>query len=166
MAALAHLGVGLAAKRIAPTVPLWALIVAAYAIDIVWGLCFLARLETYPTQGAAAPCPWSHGLFMSLLWSTLAGLVAARLFRHRRTGIIIALLVFSHWIVDFLVKPMLAAFPTDVGVPLLFNGSPVVGLGLYSTTLGQNIGEYGMVVVGIGIYLFVIWRNRQIKDEK
>lgn len=73
----------------------------------------------------------------------MAALVTAFISREFRTSVFIGLLVFSHWVVDFIVKPMLAAFPTDSGLPLLFDGSPTVGLGLYKTQIGVTIGEYG-----------------------
>jgi len=36
MAALAHLGVGLAAKRIVPEIPVGYLVLGAYVLDILW----------------------------------------------------------------------------------------------------------------------------------
>jgi len=163
MAGLAHTGVGLAAKHFAPKVPLWILLVGAYTIDILWGVFYFAGVESYPTPGVVAACPWSHGLFMSLLWSAAAALLAALFSRSFRTSLFMGLLVFSHWIVDFISKPMLAAFPTDSGLPLLFDGSPVVGLGMYSTQIGVNIGEYGSLIFGLAIYIFTV---RKIKREK
>lgn len=150
MAALAHLGVGLAAKRAAPGLPLYVLILAAWAIDLVWAGFWLLGVEHLPTPGLASP--WSHGLPMALLWSALAGLAAARV-RDRRTGLFIGALVFSHWIVDFLSQPMTYAFPGSLGPPLLFDASRTVGLGLYGTALGQSVGEYGSLAVGAALYL-------------
>jgi len=162
MAGVTHLGVGLAAKRIAPKVPVWILIVAAYVIDIIWGIFFFAGIEAMPGQGSTTN-PWSHGLFMALVWSLLTGLVAFWLSRSRRTGVIIGLLVFSHWVIDFISHPMRAAFPEDTQLSLLFDGSPTVGLGLWSTQLGLNIGEYGGLALGIIIYGVTLWQLRRSK---
>ena len=163
MAGLAHVGVGLAAKRIAPRMPVGVLIVAAYVIDILWGVFFFAGLEGLPEPGKATISPWSHGLLMSIVWSALAGAVVALVARDRRAGLVIGLLVFSHWLVDFISHPMSAAFPGDTGLPLLFAGSPLVGLGMWSTQLGQDIGEYGTVLLGAVIYVLTL---RTLEREK
>jgi len=163
MAALAHMGVGLATKRVAPKIPTWILLASAYVIDFIWGAFYLAGIEHYPQLEPVTTNPWSHGLFMSVIWSVLAALIAARISRDFRTSLIIGLLVFSHWVVDFISHPMTAVFPGDTGLSLFFDGSPTVGLGLWSTQLGVNIGEYGTLAVGFVIYLLTL---RKLKREK
>jgi hypothetical protein len=163
MAALAHMGVGLASKRIAPKIPTPILVASAYALDMIWGVFFAAGIEHLPETDPVTTNPWSHGLFMSVVWSVLAGLIAWRVGRNRRTGFIIGLLVFSHWVVDFISHPMTAAFPGDTGLSLFFDGSPTVGLGLWRTQLGVNVGEYGTLAVGFVIYLLTI---RKLKREQ
>lgn len=95
MAAFAHLGVGLAAKRLAPRIPLAYLVVGAWVIGIVFGVFWLAGIER-----VGQTAPWSHGLFMAVVWSALSAPVAALLSRNARTGVFFGLLVFSHWVVD------------------------------------------------------------------
>jgi hypothetical protein len=136
MAALTHLGVGLAAKRIAPKTPAIVLILTAYAIDVIWMVFYFAGIEQYPGSKPVTTNPWSHGLFMALVWSLLIGLIAFLVSRSRRAGWVAGLLAFSHWVVDFISHPMRAAFPNDTKLSLLFDGSPTVGLGLWSTQLG------------------------------
>lgn len=166
MAALAHLGVGLAAKRVNNKVPLYVLIIAAWGADIIWGLFFFLGLEAYPAPGNNAPSPWSHGLLMNILWSTTAFLIAKLISRSTRISIFIGFLFFSHWIVDFLTHPMRAVMPDDPKLPLLFNGSPLVGLGLYSTQLGINIGEYGTLIIGIIFYFLALKKLKQDKQKE
>jgi hypothetical protein len=163
MAGLAHAGVGLASKRVAPTVPVWILIVAAYVIDFIWGIFFLAGIEHLPQPGSTTTSPWSHGLFMAVVWSLLAGIVAWLISRNTRISVVIGLLVFSHWVVDFISHPMTAVFPNATGLPLLFEGSPTVGLGLWSTQLRVTIGEYGTLILGLVIYLLTL---RKLRKEK
>jgi hypothetical protein len=64
MAALAHLGVGLAAKRIAPAIPAGYLVFGAYALDFLWfgffagipsHLCALAATDKHPPPPLASP---------------------------------------------------------------------------------------------------------------
>jgi len=165
MAGLAHLGVGLAAKSIAPNVNAGVLVTAAYALDIAWGGFFLAGIEQYTGTGVTSTSPYSHGLFMAVVWSVLAAAAARLISRNGRTSLIIGLLVFSHWAVDFIAKPMLHAFPTDTGLPLLFRGSPTVGLGVWSTALGEYIGEYATTLVGFAIYLRTVMKLRKEKKS-
>ncbi len=164
MAAMTHLAVGLAAKRIAPKTPIILLILAAYAIDFIWGVFYFAGIESM--ADGTTTNPWSHGLLMSLVWSALVGLIVFFVSRNQRAGWIAALLVFSHWIIDFISHPMLFTFPNDTGLSLLFEGSPTVGLGLWRTELGMNIGEYGMLVVGVVICTLTLWKIRQEKKAE
>jgi hypothetical protein len=161
LAALAHAGIGLASKRIAPKIPAWILVMAAYVIDIVWGVFFFAGIEHMPDQNLPGTNPWSHGLFMAVIWSLLAGLITLLVSKDRRTSLIIGCLVFSHWVIDFISHPMTAAFPGDTGLPLLFEGSPLVGLGVWRTQAGINIGEYGTLVVGFIIYILTLIKLRK-----
>jgi hypothetical protein len=50
--------------------------------------------------------PWSHGLFMSVVWSLVAALLVARIYRSKRAGTVVGLLVFSHWMLDFVSHPI------------------------------------------------------------
>lgn len=163
MAALAHAGVGLASKRIAPKIPVWILIIAAYVIDFIWGIFFFAGIEHMPAPDSPTTNPWSHGLLMAVIWSLSAGFLAYLISKNRRTSLIVGGLVFSHWVIDFISHPMRAAFPGDTGLSLLFDGSPTVGLGLWSTQLGINIGEYGTLVLGLIIYILSL---RKLRVEK
>jgi hypothetical protein len=92
--------------------------------------------------------PWSHGLFMSVVWSILAAMIAYLIYRNRRIAIVFGLVVSSHWLLDFLVHPP--------ELPLLFTNSPLVGLGLWITPSGftlASILEVTMIVGGLILYL-------------
>lgn len=161
MAALAHAGVGLAAKRIAPGVPIWILLAAAWIIDMVWGVLFVAGIEHAPGPEASGTNPFSHGLLMAVIWSVLSALIAFRVSRYPRLALIIGLLVFSHWVVDFASHPMTAMFPGDTPLSLLFDGSPTVGLGLYGTQIGTDVCEYGALLLGTVVYVFTLIKLRR-----
>ena len=162
MAALAHLGVGLAAKRLAPKIPLVFLIVAAWVIDIIWGVFFFAGVESLPAPGAVSP--WSHGLFMAAVWSLLSVGVAWMISRNVRTSLFLGGMVFSHWVIDFISQPMGFTYPGSSGPPLLFQGSPTVGLGLYNSAVSTYIGEYGTLALGVGIYVWTLVTLRKKKN--
>ena len=164
MAALTHLAVGLAAKPAAPKIPLAVLILSAYTIDLVWGVFYFLGIEHMPEAGVETVSYWSHSLFMSVVWSLLTGAIVWLVSRNVRTSLFIGLLVFSHWIIDFISHPMTAAFPNDIGLPLLFvEGSPLVGLGLWRTQFGVDVGEYGSLALGMVIYLgtFIYLRKQK-----
>ena len=146
MAGIAHLGFGLATKRIAPKAPLGVLLLATEVNDLLWGVFALAGIENMGTS------PWSHGLLMSVMWSAIAALVAVRIYRDYRTGAVIGLLIFSHWVLDLITHPMFGG-PPDLA--LLLNGSPKVGLGLYSAiSLPLTMPfELGLIALGLVIYL-------------
>lgn len=73
-------------------------------------------METYAFN------PWSHSLGMALIWSMLGGFIFY-LYKHNiKQALMIGLLVFSHWILDFIVWDNL---------PIFFDSSQHIGLGLY-----------------------------------
>ncbi|MFX0173190.1 MAG: hypothetical protein ACFE9L_14940 [Candidatus Hodarchaeota archaeon] len=149
MAGIAHLGVGLAFKLIVPEVPVLVLVVCSYLLDIVFFGFLFAGLEELPKEDRIVEAPWSHSLFMAVIWSTLAALVITLTSNDIYISIIIGLLVFSHWVIDFIVSPMTYTFPNDTGKLLHpFGGSPKVGLGVMSTKIGVIIVEGGAFLLG------------------
>jgi hypothetical protein len=147
-----HIAVGLAAKPVAPKAPLGVLLVSATAIDTLSGVFALAGVETIDAAGNSS-IPWSHGLFMAVVWS-IAGLgLAWLLLRDRRTATTLGLVVFSHWLLDFISHPMGLGQELPPDLPLLFEGSPKVGLGLYHSVPAALITEFGLFAAGIAVYL-------------
>jgi hypothetical protein len=153
-----HLGVGFAAKRVAPKAPLWVLLMASEVLDLLSFVFIAAGIERLGvttvdlSQGiqylSPASVPWSHGLFMSVVWSVLAGAIAYLVYRDRRTGLVLGLVVFSHWVLDLIVH-----LPD---LPLLFEGSPVVGLALWGSGTGlvvSGILELALLAGGVAVYV-------------
>lgn len=158
MAGLGHIGFGFAAKKIAPKVNLLVLLIASELIDIMWGVFYFTGIDH--NRVGIDSSPWSHSLFMSVIWSVLAALIAASFYHDNRSGIVIGLLVFSHWVIDFITHPMGALFggiPLQPDLPLFFNGSSKVGLGLYNHSFTIAIvTDIGMLIIGIIIYILYI----------
>jgi hypothetical protein len=132
-------------------------LVACEALDLLsfafeaLGIEEFAVSETSFDKGleilAPASVPWSHGLFMSILWSFTLAALAYLISKDKRTSGVIGAVVFSHWILDFIVHP---------GLPVLFNGSPLVGLSLWTSGPGfiaSIILELVLLAAGIAIYL-------------
>ena len=61
MGPIGHFAVGLAAKPVAPKVPIFVLLVATVILDVLAIAFAFAGIE-----GVKTGIPWSHGLFMSV----------------------------------------------------------------------------------------------------
>jgi hypothetical protein len=161
MAALGHLALGFAAKPLAPKVPLGVLLVATEALDILWVGFSITGID--PSVNGASPL--SHGLFMSVVWSVIAALLVGFISHNRRSGVIVGLLVFSHWVVDLITHPMGAIFggnPLPPDLPLFFNGSPQVGFGLYNHSFAVAMAtDLGMLILGVALYVTNIVKKRR-----
>jgi membrane-bound metal-dependent hydrolase YbcI (DUF457 family) len=169
MAGLAHIGVGLAAKPFAPEVNVGWLILGNEVLDILWGGFYAVGLETAPgsTAPGAHPPWWDHSLLMAAVWSLLFGMLASWLGRRSRKrthiGVIFGLMVFAHWVLDWITHPMTAFIPGDKGVPLAFGNSPLIGLGLYRSATAVLPTEAGCLIGGAAVY--ILWRMRNRKAQ-
>ena len=160
MPAIAHLGVGFAAKKIAPDISVIYLIIAAELIEIVFFVFVAAGVETMPLPDKAPFTPYSHSVIMGIIWSVAAGLFTYLLSRNKKASIIIALLVISHTILDIIASPKLAFYPTDTKMPVFFNDSLSVGLGLFKYQTIALIGEFGILIAGFIIYILTIRKTK------
>ena len=153
-----HLAIGFAAKSAAPKAPLWVLLAATEIPDLLFfafqaiGIESAGISTTDLSRGvqilSPGSIPYSHGLFACLLWSVVAAAAAFLLYRDRRTSIVIGLALFSHWVLDFIVH-----LPD---LPLLFDGSPLLRLGLWGSGPGlviSGILEFILLAGGIAIYM-------------
>jgi membrane-bound metal-dependent hydrolase YbcI (DUF457 family) len=149
-----HVALALAAKKTVPRVSLGVLVGATAAIDLLWPLFLLAGLERVridPGNTAFTPLafdayPWTHSLAMVLVWGALAGLGAAALYEDRRAGIVVGLLVLSHWVLDAIShRPDMPLWPGAT--------SPRVGLGLWNSIPLTLAVEGAMWAAGLAVYL-------------
>ena len=131
MPAIAHLGVGFAAKRFAPKVPVVYLILAAEFIEIMFFAFVLIRIEQMPMPDKPPYSPFSHSLIMGIIWSIVIGVLTFMITKNQKTSLIIGLLVFSHTALDILASPKLAFYPTDTKIPIFFDSQFSIGLSFY-----------------------------------
>ena len=130
MSPFGHFAIALAAKPAAWKVPLWVLLLSTEVPDLISYLFRFIGIEkfsvsqTYSHQGVTqlrpGSYPWSHGLFITVVWSLVAAAIAFIFFRNCRAASVVGLSVLSHWVLDFIVH--------RAELPLLFNNSPQVGL--------------------------------------
>ncbi len=149
-----HAALAFAAKRTAPRVSLAELLVATYALDLIWPalvLLGIERVRITPGDTAFTPLafdwyPWSHSLLMAIVWGLVGGGVVYAARRRARAAVIVGALVVSHWVLDLIVhRPDLPLWPG--------HGSPLVGLGLWNSIPGTLIVEGAMFVAGVWLYL-------------
>jgi len=173
MGPIGHCSVGLAAKPLTPKVPLGVLLLATWLLDVLAIGFGFAGIE----RGGMSGLPWSHGLFMSVIWSVLAALLTARIYRDHRAGVVVGFLVFSHWALDFVSHPIpFSSFswrswqwsyghPLPSDLPLLFGGSPKMGLGLYNSisAVEATTLEFGMFVLGAAVYATYVFKKIKAK---
>lgn len=159
MSPTGHLGIGFAVKRLDAKIPLWGYLVGAYVIDLIYMELSFLKSERFGYN------PWSHSLLMAILWSVVTGLIVFKIVKHSNSSLLMSLVVFSHWILDFIVWDQL---------PLAFGSTMISGLGFYRRigfdilSPGMNTGsiiatliELGMLVIGIMIY----WTSKK-KSQK
>lgn len=155
MGPLGHFGVGFAAKSTSRKADLWVFLLASEVLDLL-SFAFVGfgieevslNLPDFIQGDIALQVPWSHSLPMAAIWSLLASGIAFLIFREIKTSTILGALVFSHWLLDLLVHPP--------DLPLLFKGSQLVGLGLWTSRPGLIISfilEFALLATGVSLYM-------------
>lgn len=151
---LGHLACGFAAKRFAPEVSLGTLLAASQLADLVWPTLVLAGVEQVaiaPGITAVTPLdfihyPYSHSLLALLGWAALfAGGWWLLRRGSTRTGLVLAALVVSHWVLD------VASHRPDM--PLGLFGETRLGFGMWDSKPLTLAVELGLLAVGAAVYL-------------
>ena len=141
-----HYAAALAARAVEPRATLWSYVLGCQAIDIAWSGLVLAGVEKASVDpnlpGSSlvlSYMPYTHGLPTAVLWSIAVGAGLMLLLKLPwRVGLVLGLVVFSHWVLDFLVhRPDL---------PLLWD-EPKVGLGLWNYPLPEQVLEMGLLAL-------------------
>jgi membrane-bound metal-dependent hydrolase YbcI (DUF457 family) len=156
---IGHYALGFAAKRWAPRASLGTLFIAPTLADLLWPIFLLLGWEHAHVVPGPNPFlvlwlddyPISHSLFTLIIWGTVFGYLYKTRTGDRRAGLVLALLVVSHWVLDFIThRPDEPIYP----------GGPEVGLGLWNSVAGTVIIESLMLAVGVAIYA----RNTRARD--
>ena len=150
---IGHFGLAFAAKRVAPSVSLGTLFLAAQLADLVWPnlvLLGLEKVEVAPGITAVTPLnfvsyPYSHSLLALAVWGAVfAGM---HWLIHRRGGVVpwlLGALVLSHWVLD--------AATHRPDMPLFIGGGPLVGLGLWNSIPATVLIETALFMAGVALY--------------
>jgi hypothetical protein len=157
---IGHFALGFAAKPLVPRVSLAVLLAAALFADILWPVLVLLGVETVridPGNTAFTPLdfvsyPWSHSLLLLVVWGAMIGGAYRGIFGGRRTFVVLAVLVVSHWVLDWVTHaPDMPLYP----------GGPKFGLTLWNSVPGTMVVETLLFVAGL--YLYV--RGTEAKDR-
>jgi len=150
-----HYSVAFAIKSDENRIPLWILFIAVQFLDYIWATLVLLGIEKLRvikgfTAGSMLDSyyhPYSHSLVAALIWSALAALVYKKFWQAKVSSgaaLLVALAVFSHWILDFI------AHPGDLAI---YDNKWKVGLGLWNYR-GLEFGlEVALLAGGIVLYL-------------
>jgi len=149
---IGHFAVALAAKRATPRTSLGWLFAACQLSDLIWPVLLLAGVEhahVAPGNTAATPLafdhyPWSHSLLMTIVWGIVLGGIYVAYRGDRRAALLLAALVVSHWVLDWIThRPDL---------PLTPWGDVHVGLGLWNSVIATVVVEGLLFAIGVWIY--------------
>lgn len=150
-----HFGFAAGVKGRAPSVPLWALMLACQWLDVVFVVLFAAGIEgltpvagTHPGAygGSIIHADWTHSLVGALILSLGFGAIFAARYGGR-SATILGLVAFSHWILDVLMH--------RGDMPILPGGAgdlPHLGFGLWRYPVASAVLELALVIWGALIY--------------
>jgi hypothetical protein len=172
-----HYAVSLALKKFEKRVSLGVLFLAVQFVDILFFPFVLLGLEriniienfTQATHFELVYMPYTHSLVGSLFWAGVAYAVFRWLIvRKHSVAVVVAIAVFSHWVLDLLVHTPDLPLATDTSLKLgfgLWNNAIatytleaillLAGLWIYlrSTSATSAVGKYGMSVFVIALLL-------------
>ena len=121
-----HFAVGLLAKKNEDQPSLAMMFIAVQLLDLLWPVFILLGIETMSIDPGNTKLthlnfeyyPYSHSLFMAIVWSLVLGLGYFLFTKNKNGSLLIGALVFSHWILDLIThRPDLPLSPfTDIKV--------------------------------------------------
>jgi membrane-bound metal-dependent hydrolase YbcI (DUF457 family) len=148
---IGHYALGLAAKRAAPRTSLGNLFIAPTLADLLWPIFLLLGMEHVHAEPNANPFlvgwfddyPYSHSLFMLLVWGALFAFLYRARTGYQRGALVLGLLVASHWLLDVIThRPDMPLYP----------GGPRVGLGLWNAMTATIVVEGLLLLIGVALY--------------
>ena len=151
---IGHFGLAFGAKQTARSASLGTLFAACQFADLLWPTLVLLgyeRVEVRPGATMMTPLtfvsyPYSHSLIALCGWGVAFAVIYNALRRARiSAAVTIALLVVSHWLLDYVTHAP--------DMPLTPGGPERLGLGLWNSVPGTLAVELTIFAVGLLLYL-------------
>ena len=149
-----HFGLAAGVKKLAPRLPLWALLLATFWLDVIFTILSMFGLESFTPMDPAQPAYgevvinayYTHSLLGALPISAVTGWLASLRWK-KEGGMVIFAVVFSHWILDLLVhRRDLPILPGNLG------NLPLLGFGLWEYPLVSGVIELVLALGGAYYY--------------
>jgi membrane-bound metal-dependent hydrolase YbcI (DUF457 family) len=149
-----HYAAGLALKNFEKRASLGILFLGVQFVDILFFPFVLLGIErinivenfTDATHFELEYMPYTHSLVGSLFWAVMAyALFRWVVVKKKRVALIVALAVFSHWLLDLLVH--------TPDLPIWSDTSLKLGLGLWNNAIATYILEAAFLLVALWLYL-------------
>jgi len=149
-----HYAAALALKKVEKRASLGVLFLAVQFVDILFFPFVLLGIEriniienyTNATHFELEYMPYTHSLLGSLLWALAAyALFRWVIVRQKSVALVVALAVFSHWLLDLLVH--------TPDLPLWSDASPKLGFGLWNNAIATYSLEAVLLVAALWLYL-------------
>ncbi len=151
---IGHYAVSLALKKFEKRASLGVLFLSVQFLDILFFPLVLLGIErfnivpnfTQSTHFELEYMPYTHSLVASLLWAGLAfALFKWVVVKNNSVALVVALAVFSHWLLDLVVH--------TPDLPLWSDASVKLGLGLWNNALATFILEATLLLAATWLYL-------------
>ena len=149
-----HYAASLALKSFEKRVSLGVLFLAVQFVDILFFSFVLVGIErmnivenfTQSTHFELEYMPFTHGLLASVLWAAAAYVVFRWVVAKKQSvALVVALAVFSHWLLDLPVH--------TPDLPLWSDSSPKLGFGLWNNAVVTYLFEAGLLLLTLWMYL-------------
>jgi hypothetical protein len=148
---IGHLGAGLALKKLNNKINLFWLFTSVMFLDLLLWIFVMLGVEKVHVPGnyndlhyLTFTFPYSHGLLASFIWTILAYLFVIVITKKKKVATVLALGLFSHFILDYLVHPN--------ELPLTDNSSKMIVLGLWNNMPVALFTELLLLIVGLIFY--------------
>ncbi len=149
-----HYAACLALKKYEKRASLGILFLAVQFLDILFFPFVLLGIErvniienyTQSTHFELEYMPYTHSLVGSLLWAIAAyAFLTWVIVKKKAVALVVALAVFSHWILDLVVH--------TPDLPLWSDASPKLGFGLWNNAMATYTLEAVLLVSALWLYL-------------
>lgn len=149
-----HYAASLALKKFEKRASLGVLFLAVQFVDILFFPFVLLGIErlnlvenfTQSTHFELEYLPYTHSLLAFVVWSGVAYALFRWVFvKNHSVAIVVALAVFSHWLLDLLVH--------TPDLPLGSDATTKLGFGLWNNAIATYSLEAGLLILGLWLYL-------------